>query len=163
MNKVEAEQLISRALDGEISSDEAALLQAYLDEHPEAENLKQSWEAIGAHLREESVPCPDVGEAWADIEKRISSEPSQAVEASETIVSFPFWLKPLVGLAAVGVLGFSLLHYLSPPSSIEEADVVADYGDISSTVEFVDTDIEGASPIVYVDEDWTIVWIIEPN
>lgn len=169
MKREDAELLLSRALDGEASVDEQAALELYLSQNPEAADLKTAWESISVLLNEESdsVDCPSVEDAWQDIAGRIEveeqgSEENVAVSNTPTVIPFPRWVWG--GAAAAAIVVLASLGLLNLPQASSEGEQVASSESLIE-VEYIDTEIEDATPVVYVDEEsgWTVVWVMEPE
>ncbi|MDE0768861.1 MAG: hypothetical protein OSB19_10785 [Opitutaceae bacterium] len=152
----EAQLAMSRLLDGELSPDDADRLHAFLDENPDAMDWVESNQLI--HDSENTAPFIDVESVWKDIEP-VLEDRTQAPTKSGTFLHFPVLFKTL-GFAAAFTLFASILwtSFVSSPETNTER-----YAASASVVEFVDTEIPDASPVVYTDEasGWTVVWVSE--
>ncbi len=126
-----------------------------LAQDPELAATYQAWkDQEQLHIDsmvEEPTPFA-IEAAWNDFEKRIA-EPVE--DDSRKVVAFPYrWVAGITAAAAALAISFIGVNYFNAPSEPLEM----------STVSFVSTDIEGATPMIYVDEPsgWTIVWVEEP-
>ncbi|HSH09951.1 MAG TPA: hypothetical protein VK995_06155 [Oceanipulchritudo sp.] len=139
--------------DGEVSPDECASIEALLKETPEArayiDRLTRTREALqGAHLRE------NVGGAtWRGLEERLDNLEERH---APKVVRFP---QMAMAVAAVMILGMLLWLPLRQAGVAEQEEPFG----LESTVLMVETDLENATPIVYIDQPsgWTVVWIME--
>lgn len=154
MNCDQAEKWISRSLDAELE----VARQRKLDEHlagcASCSRLKTEWEKLGNALREEvAATLPDTDAAWADIRERIH----ESEAGRSKIIPWQVHFRWAAGLAALFLLSFGV--YFSRPRPVSEAVPLP----VGTTVEFVETEIPGASPMVYMDQEsgWTVVWVVE--
>jgi hypothetical protein len=150
------EQQIQLFLDDELPEKEHAAFVAAMEQDDSLANEVAEFASM-AELHATSAPEP---KDTLFIEKELTAIKSQiheqAQEADEKIITFPTrWLAYSVGVAAALALTWTLwvkqgTNLYSPTPSM-------------SSVEFVETDIEGASTTVYTDEQsgWTFVWMDE--
>ena len=152
----EAQLFMSRLLDGELSPDDANRLHAFLGENPDAMDWMESNQLI--HDSESTTPFVDVDSLWNDLEPALEDR-GQAPKKNDKFLHFPVLFKTL-GYAAALTLFASILW----TSFVSSTDVSTErYAASESVVEFVDTEIPDASPVVYTDEasGWTVVWVSE--
>lgn len=152
----EAQLFMSRLLDGELSPDDANRLHAYLDENPDTMDWMESNQLI--HNSESAAPFVDVDSVWKDIEPALEDR-AIATKRSSKLLHFPILFKTLGYAAALTVFASILwTSFVSSPEASTER-----YAASESVVEFVDTEIPDASPVVYTDEasGWTVVWVTE--
>ncbi len=170
MTRDEAETLISRIFDGEaIEPDSERALRDYLGAHPDARDLETSWKAIGDRIRAEAHRVtPDVDAAWDSILDAIEAgergdEPAAAPKSERTVIAFPAIWKAAAGIAAVILVALGLFEVMPNGDGGRPANggLETDWAE----VEFIKTDIEGGTPVVYQDREsgWTVVWVIEPE
>jgi anti-sigma factor RsiW len=140
--------------DGELTEEEATRIKAQLESDPELQahlkNLKAARQAM-AGIPEAAV---DVDAAWSAVEERLD-RPARI--DSRKVVSFP---RMVATVAAILVLGMALwMPMRNMGGSTEGLDGLAD----ESVVQMVETDLENATPIVYLDQPsgWTVVWVME--
>ena len=90
---------------------------------------------------------------WSHFEKRLSGSPSPRQTSMAR-------LPRLAGLAAIIVL--SGIAVWLPFRDAGEGEAVSDYS-LVDRVEVVETDLEGATPVVYLDQPsgWTVIWVLE--
>ena len=147
---------MSRLLDGELSPNDADQLHDYLERHPEAMDWMESNQLI--HDSAMAGPSVDVDSAWQDIEPFLAPH-KRSSRKFANLIRFPVLLQTLGYAAAFALFGTiawtSLMR--SPIATTER------YAASGSIVEFVETEIPNASPIVYTDEisGWTVVWIAQ--
>lgn len=138
--------------DGEVSASECAEIEAMLDAEPEAREyldaLSRTREALNAsHLRK-----VDTGAAWGDLLVELGRSDKRH---AGKLLNFP---QLTAVAAAVVVFGMALwipFRNAGQPSA-------GDAG-LESMVEMVETDLENATPVVYIDQPsgWTVVWVLE--
>jgi anti-sigma factor RsiW len=139
--------------DGEVSPEECAgverLLKADDESRAYVESLNKAREAMqGAH-----VSTIDGEAAWESFQERLDKADR---ERSTRVLSFP---QMMAAAAAVVLVGMGIWFPLRQMGHQNEAFA------LESTVQMVETDLEGATPIVYIDEPsgWTVVWVVEPE
>lgn len=174
MNKSEN---IHRLFDGELSEDEQKLLEEAMSADSELAGELASIQSMAA-LHAETMPAPKdevfIENEFLEIQKRIQSSDNVASHENVTtqsaptpdasndkVVFFPGskWLRGTLAIAAaltITVAGTWLLNQNESGNSTTAPD--------AGTVAFVETDIDGASSMIYMDEQsgWTFVWVDEP-
>lgn len=143
-----AQLLMSQLLDGELSSSDAAVLDEYLERHPEAQDWMENLDLTrGAH----SV-SPDRSKSISAIHDAIAGASDTRRQNTGNLLSFPSLIRPMAAAAAIAIVGTVSWLGLRPETNVSfEPNVV----------EFVATDIPGASTYIYPDEEtgWTVVWV----
>ena len=158
MNCHKAEELLSRAMDGELSPDERAALDAHIAVCPGCRALRDEWSQFGAYMRQEKAEPVQTAEAlWADVQRTIRLQGNRQADADDVPV-FGWrlrWAGAMVVAVLLGVSGVGLWRANKPV--IETARNVEQ----GAEVEFVETDVPGASPMVYQDAEtgWTVIWV----
>jgi anti-sigma factor RsiW len=153
MNCSQAGKALSRHLDGELPAGEVASLEKHLSSCSACRETAAEWRGYGSALRADAPnEIPDPTKAWHDIRRSLRNRENPI----PTTDARPWWARPLpwAGVAAtVALFTVGTFFQLSPSSGFP-------YG---SAVESVDTDLPGASTVVYVDEEtgWNIVWVLE--
>jgi anti-sigma factor RsiW len=160
MNCRKVQEWISADLDGELDAGRKAKLTAHLTACVSCRELRVQWLAVGRQLRAEVVPQVQTPEAaWADVRRAIRNA---APEAAEETSWQPIFRLRWASIAAAVVVAAGLLSIvvLRRPSAPEVA--AAPQG---SRVEWVETGLPGASPMVYEDEEsgMVIIWVVEAN
>lgn len=147
----ETQQRLEAWFDGELTSAEHAAVEALLDKDAAArayvDQLARTRELLqGAH-----VSTVDGDAAWESVQERLDEADRQR---SARILSFP---QLLAAAAAVMLVGMGIWFPLRKMGAVEEAYA------LESTVHMVETELENATPIVYIDEPsgWTVVWVVE--
>ncbi len=156
LSETEAQLLMSQLMDGELSSPDADRLNDYLEQNPGAIEWMESNQLAENATHE--APEVDVASAWKDIERSINRTP-HAQKDSGKIIWLPVFYRAMGAAAAIAVMGSLVwMNFRGPPEAITER-----YAASESVVEFVDTGIPDASPVVYTDEasGWTVVWVTE--
>lgn len=157
LNKAQAQLLMSQLLDGELSPRDAARLQAYLERRPEEADWMEGID-LARQARADLPAAPDAQAAAAAIAAAIERETTtpfaQAAARKPRFALFGSF----AAAAAVALVG-GLVWLASGPGDGFEGDGL--YASKGSVVEFVSTDIPGASTFVYTDDEsgWTVVWV----
>lgn len=153
IDRLQAQRLMSLALDGELSSEQAKILDRYLQDHPE----EMAWMESQQVLADSLAPSREPGNIDATLQAVRESIDASSRQGSK-VVSFPVILRGLSIAAAVALLGAFVWSRFSTPEK-DPSLVAAASND--SVIEFVDTDIPHASPIAYQDSEsgWNIVWV----
>lgn len=152
MNRELAQTYLSRAIDGELPAARQAELDAWLAANPAERELAADWNRIGALARaaDASAAVPDVELAWQDIRRAIRT----AAPDSDRARILPWrWL--LTG----GIVGaLSLAAFVAFRAAMPE--VVA--GTATAQVDWVDSAVPGASPMVMQDQEsgLAVVWLL---
>lgn len=140
--------------DGEATEAEDREIRALLERDPEAQAWLAGLERTRTALREAHRSTRKEAPEWLEVLARAS----RADDPGNGRV--PFGLKGLGSVAAILLLGMAL--WLPFRDAGREAAPTA--GELMvDTVELVETDLEGATPVVYLDEPsgWTVVWVVE--
>ncbi|MEX0330373.1 MAG: anti-sigma factor [Puniceicoccaceae bacterium] len=147
----ETQQRLEAWFDGELSPQEHAEVENLIDRDDAArayvDQLARSRELLhGAH-----VSKVDGDAAWESVRERLEQADRQR---SARILTFP---QLVAAAAAVMLVGMGVWFPLRKMGQVDEAYA------LESTVEMVETELEGATPIVYIDEPsgWTVVWVVE--
>lgn len=158
MNCQKARKWISLDLDGELSARRAARLHEHLDKCPACFKAREDWVAVGARLRGRPVPgLKSADAAWADVRRAIRQEQEERYEAEESWVAGAT-LRWAAAALVVMVLGAGL--FLGGRKG--------GLGEVragGTQVEFVETGLPDAMPMVYEDSEsgWTVIWVVEAN
>ena len=158
MNCEKARKWISLEMDGELSPRHAARLQAHLDRCPDCFKVREAWASVGARMRDRRIPVAKSPEAaWADVRRAIRSDQEERFEAEETwVIGAP--LRWAAAALLIMILGSGVFL------SLQKGGVgVARAG--GTQVEFVETGLPDATPMVYEDSEsgWTVIWVVEAN
>ena len=153
MNCHQAEKALSRHLDGELSAELVTGLEKHLASCAACRETAVDWQGYGDNFRaEQPSGMPDPTKAWHDIRRAIRTREDPVAQGQNR----PWWARPLpwAGAAAtVAIVAIGYVLQLSPGAQFSGG----------GAVEYVDTDLPGASTIVYVDDEsgWNIVWVVE--
>jgi hypothetical protein len=156
-------------MDGELDSRGAEMLDPHVDSDDLLKETRDAWAEIGSALRMDAGPLPDASAVEADwLALEALLPPRQQLKslpasADEKIVRFPwFWVGGFAAMAAAVALSLGVwMHDAGKPAV--GPDAFAGF-DSDPSISFVETDIPGASSMMYVDESsgWTIVWVTDP-
>ena len=154
----QAEEWLSRALDGELPADQRQALDEHLAACPQCRALQQEWASFATFMRGQKIESAQPPEAaWADVQRAIRLQGERRGEDAVGVFGWRLqWAGAMIVAVLLGIsaLGMWRLNHGSP--------VTAQAADESTTeVEFVETDVPGASPMVYQDADsgWTVIWV----
>ena len=154
----QAEEWLSSSLDGELPADQRQALDEHLAACPHCRALQQEWVSFATFMRGQRIPPAQTPEAaWADVQRAIRLQGEQ--RAGEAIGVFGWRLQWAAAMIVAVLLGISVLGLWrvnhASPGTMQAADESA------TEVEFVETDVPGASPMVYQDADsgCTVIWV----
>ena len=149
---------LNRYFDGELTAEELSILEGALRDNADLKDQLSEIQDL-ANLHRESVPEEKdeffIEQQFREIQQQLEPE---TVRRSN-VIPFPArWLVNTVGVAAVLLLTVTGIWMWNHSNNDSWADSTAD-------VAIVDTDIDGASSMIYVDEQsgWTFVWLDVPE
>lgn len=155
MNEIDSQRWM-RYLDGECTPEESAQLDARLQEDPQAarklEELTRqqtAWQAMPPVLEETEVEAD-----WDALKKKILT--GEVPSPQRPQVNWLAWSHYWKWGAAAAVFALASIVFFLPRSEAPNASAY-------NVVEAVETDLEGAPPIIYLDKQsgWTVVWVDE--
>ena len=159
LSLAEAQFLMSQLIDGEIDPSDADRLNAYLERNPEAMAWMESatLASAGNDKRRSDIEAESMRNAVLNELEVPSNTDESRRDNNSAFLLFPILFRALGAAAALVVLASIAWFSLREPTD----STTSQFADTSSVVEFVDTDLPDASPIVYTDSEsgWTIVWI----
>ncbi len=156
MNCREAENLISAKIDGELDQDSMAPLDRHLEECSPCRMTLEQWSGLRKQLADrdaEELPMPEIDSEWQIVQSRLDTREQPRPRA--VFLSFPLpWISAVAALIMVGI-GLTFVR----PNPLDREIVQH----MAENVEYVETDIVGATPVVFVDDEsgWTVVWVVE--
>ena len=154
MNCRKAQQWISRDLDGELGARRKARLDMHLGSCEACRGVREQWSLAGARLREtRPAPAQSAEAAWADVRRAIRNAGArEPIRAFLPVVRWATVAALLVLLVGVG----ATWRLSRPPAAVAEA---------GTKVEWAQTDLPGASPMVYEDagSGLTVIWVVEAD
>ncbi|MEM1221297.1 MAG: hypothetical protein AAGH40_00930 [Verrucomicrobiota bacterium] len=130
--------------DNELPEEERNEVEQWLESSLEGQVQLEQWQRLRSSLLVDTLPVPDPEKEWEAVREQIEL-PNRRTQ------TIPF---PRIIGAVAAVIAFALvLRFTTAPTPSAE----------SNPVVLVDTEIEDASAIVYVDEEsgWTVVWVEE--
>lgn len=160
---------LSRWMDGELNTHETEMLESRIDLDAFLKNNRDVWMEIRSNLRMDAGELPKpamVAADWAELESMLPTRRSWKNSRSmdHKLIHFPWvWVGGFAAMAATVAISIGVwVHDTKPAPDLGNA-----FADLDSemSVSFVETDIPGASSMVYVDESsgWTIVWVTDPQ
>ncbi len=151
---------MSRLIDGELSASDADRLHTYLEANPDSVDWLESTHLIQTSDDTAAGVTVDSKAAWQAIQAELPHEANVTPtnESSGSLLRFPILSQALGYAAAFALIGSIAWTSLTRPAVDRFSE---SYAASESVVEFVDTEIPDASPIVYTDEasGWTVVWV----
>jgi anti-sigma factor RsiW len=158
MNCEKAKKWISLEMDGELSPSRSARLQSHIETCSACRKTRDEWASVGVRMRERHIPVLKSPEAaWADVRRAIRAEQEERIETEEAwVIGAPLrWAAAALLIMIVGSGIFLNLH----KGVVEMARANTTH------VEFVETGLPDATPMVYEDAEsgWTVIWVVEAN
>ena len=154
----ELELRLQAWVDGELSPPESEVLSALVEKDPEAaaytDSLRQTRETLQlAHSRSSSGRDP-----WQALEARLDQP---APRYGNRLISFPQALTAVAALLLLSLVLYIPFRDHQPKNTGETAETPG----LDSAVYLVETDLENATPIVYIDQPsgWTLIWVAEQD
>lgn len=157
MNCLRASRCLSLALDGALTPRRQARLAEHLAGCAGCRALEQAWREQGCLLRRNTAaeaPTPEA--AWMDVQRALRA--ARITPAADARGPWAGWLwQPAAALAAL-VLVVLALSIARP----QPARVLATAPRAPARVEYVETSLPGASPVVFEDADagLTVIWVM---
>jgi len=151
MNK-QTEQRLQAWFDKELGPDEARAVEALLEGDGEARAYVEQLERMRASLQQAHAEGRMAAPAWEQLAGRLDRP---AAGARRPAIGFP---RMIGAVAAVMLLGIAVWLPFRQAGEIPPAtDLLVD------RVELVETDLEGATAVVYLDQPsgWTVIWVFE--
>ena len=149
---------LNRYFDGDLTAEELAILEEALEENADLKDQLSEIQDF-ANLHRESMPEEKdeffIEQQFREIQQQLEPETARR----SNVIPFPTrWFFNTVGIAAALLLTVTGIWMWNRSTRDSWDNSAAD-------VAFVDTDIDGASSMVYVDEQsgWTFVWLDVPE
>ena len=150
MNKSDIRK-IEAWFDGEATPEESRQVESLLKAEPQAPAFPEELAASRKFLQNahESTSQPP---EWREVKQRAGHYRDNP---ARKVVSFP---RAMAAAAAIVLIGMALWIPMRK-AGMQSAPAVSLY----ESVDFVETDLEGATPVVYLDQPsgWTVVWVVE--
>ena len=146
---------IAALFDGEADSAEQADLRALLESDPDAKAYWNSLQSLSDNLQGAHVSHADAGAHWNNLRQRLDQP---APVETEKVLYFPKFSAAAAALVALGIAIWFPGRKMDSPADLDVAG-------LDAAVYMVETDLENASPVVYIDEPsgWTVVWVVEQD
>jgi predicted anti-sigma-YlaC factor YlaD len=155
MNCEKAQKWISLDRDGELSPRRMDRLHAHLDTCSMCRKVRNEWESVGVQMRKRHVPVMQSPEAmWVDVRRAIRQDQEEREETERAWVLGAPWRWAAMTLLVM-ILSCGLFIHFQKRTMRGGA----------TQVEFVETGLPDATPMVYEDAEsgWTVIWIVEAN
>ena len=158
MNCEKAQKWISLEMDGELAPLRSIRLQAHLETCPNCLKIRDEWASVGIRMRGRQISVLKSPEAaWADVRRAIRNDQEERYETEEAwFIGAP--LRWAAAALLVMILGSGLfLNFQKGAVGMARAG--------ATEVEFVETGLPDATPMVYEDAEsgWTVIWVVEAN
>lgn len=157
MNCRKALHYLSLDRDGELDAGRRGRLEHHLAQCASCRAARDAWAGIGEQLRGRPVePGPTPEAAWADVRRAIRDQ-APAREDARAPVALP-WLRWAAVAAGIVILAGGVVMYRMAGSGGAPAAGM-------TQVEWVETGLPGAAPMVYEDAEsgLTVIWVVESN
>lgn len=146
---------IAALFDGEADSTEKAELRALMQRDPEAQAYWDQLKELSRKLQGSHYAGIDAAAQWnAFSRRRDKANPA----GQKKLLYFP---RLATAAAALVALGIGIWF----PGRKIDSTTELETGGLDHAVYMVETDLENATPIVYIDEPsgWTVVWVVEQD
>ncbi|MEO0794082.1 MAG: hypothetical protein AAFX93_02915 [Verrucomicrobiota bacterium] len=157
------QQLLMRHFDGEATTDEEVAVARLLDESSEAQGLLDQWrqQRDGFKGVPRELSEVEVESDWRRLQAQLLTDDQTLEDDNEGAVAKPFSTPAWIWSAAAAIIALAAVVFLLPRSPIDPPGSQYPVG--ANIVETVETDLEGVSPIVFVDAQtgWSVVWVDE--
>lgn len=159
MNCRRAQRWLSKQLDGALDARRARSLAEHVEACPTCRAFREQCLLLRTMARE-AAPAPDLSaEAmWAEVRRRIYGE--SATVAEDFGWKWNVWI-PVAAAAILFVTVFGGAVALWRAQKPLPGSALAS----CAQVEWVETGLSGATPMVYRDEEtgWVVIWVVEAN
>ena len=154
------EKLLSRYLDGDISRAGARKVETWMEEDDSLRKTREEYEALGDLLRQGGAvdECPSAERMWQDVRRSIRNlEPDAGPAQPAVFGSRVRWATAMVMVLFAALGAWVVLRAPEPGSGMDRVE--------AAEVEWVETDLPGASTMVYRDADteMTVIWLLDAN
>lgn len=139
--------------DGELSASEEQALMRLIEEEPEAKAYLEQLQLTSKVIKGAHVQPLTASAQWNNLRQRIESDHSSD---RKNLFYFPRYAAAAVAILALGMGIWWPMRKMGDQSDIAGLD---------TSVYMVETELENATPVVYLDEPsgWTVVWVVEQD
>ena len=160
MKCLKAQEWLSREMDGELSPSRKNKLDSHLAACPACRDVRERWAALRGQFQVREVPPGATAEAaWADVRRAIRTQrPDAGAPESRGWAGVGLrWAYAAAALVLLGVFGVVTLRKPAGPELAAAPE--------GGRVEWVETGLPGASPMVYedIESGLVIIWVVEAN
>lgn len=161
---------LSRWMDGELDTHDADAFESTIDSDDVRSDTRAAWLEIRSELRAgagDPMDSASVASEWSALESILPSrhrEAGKPADENNKVIRLPWlWVGGLAAMAAAVALSLGVWIQDAGTEQVG-GEVLAGY-ESDASISFVETDIPGASSMMYVDESsgWTIVWVTDPD
>ena len=151
--KKETALKIAALHDGEISGQQETELLELIEQDPEAGAYWNQLRRISHSLKGAHIVETENSAHWQRFNKRLGQEKPAA---REKLIHFPKYATAAAAILALGMGIWWPMRKMGDQSELQGLD---------ASVYMVETELENATPIVYIDEPsgWTVVWVVEQD
>jgi predicted anti-sigma-YlaC factor YlaD len=163
MNCKKAQKWMSLEFDDALGERRQELLNAHLAACAQCRAVRQQWLQLRTACRtrtpDQAIPAERM---WQDVRRAIRDKSARSHEEPVSLREFLSHRRPVLAVAAIAlVLAAGLTAYVwrTTPAGMR-TDLAP-----MAVVEFVETELPGAAPMVYQDAEtgWTVIWVVEAN
>ncbi|NCC52890.1 MAG: hypothetical protein EOM20_16990 [Spartobacteria bacterium] len=156
MNCKKAQQWLSMAMDNELPADRREPLEQHLAQCPDCRAMQSQWSTYGQILRAPEAPAVNAGALRADVLRAIRTQRPERERALFPAIPYPrlaYSVAITALICTVIIAGLRFYPYSAGPETTAEPN---------TQVEWVETDVPGATAMVYEDEETglTVIWVI---
>ncbi len=156
MNCKQTKKWLSLAMDNELSAQKCERMEQHLAHCPECRALKEQWMSYGNILRQPANTPLNTDVLRADVLREIrTSRPDK----EKLVIPGLLHSRPVYAFAMVAIVSVMIMAGLRMFSGRVQTVKIAER---NTEVEWVETDIPGATAMVYEDEETglTVIWVI---
>lgn len=153
-----ARKWISLELDGELSVRRSEKLYYHIRRCHSCRSTRDKWVGVGSLLREYVArPAQTPEAAWADVQRALRTSGQTARNTARIPAGVFSWRWATAAAAALALCGVLGLWWRARGPNVAVAHAPA------AEVEWVETDLPGASTMVYEDgqSGWLVIWVVE--
>lgn len=154
-----AREWMSREFDDALDERRIERLNEHLAVCADCRDMREKWLKLRSAWRsQQPAEIPSAEAIWADVRRAIrSTKPADLREPSEWWVALGL-PRVLTAIAVFGLLLAVGLYHVWRQQPAQAATM-------ATVVEFVETELPNAAPMVYQDNEtgWTVIWVVEAN
>lgn len=155
-------QKLARWLDHESVGDEASEIEALLKADPEARQYLEDLQRVSRALSTTHLHPSRGSPEWKQVRNRLTAPTGPS---PRELIPFPRVLAAMAAILVAGMILWLPLRDRGVRQDPTPVEVSLPPVEVHQSVEMVETDLVGATSIVYLDQPsgWTVVWVIPPE